>query len=221
MNMRQYAQRISVAALLILGATACNLTNDNKPDNDHPVVDSNFKITLSDVPNYDANDSISDQYLAVVNYLRSLSVTCNDAQHLSGPADVDLVWSTQLTSAAREHSEDMAKHDFYAHEGSGTEDDITGWHASPHKKSTSQERILYNGFSGMVTAENIAQTWKKNEAPPTNAWVEKMENWMKSDRGSCSIIMNPAFTDFGMYESRAPEDSDHKFKVYWTQTFGG
>ena len=161
MNIKQYVQHISVTTLLMLSVAACNLTDDNQPNNNRNVVDSNFKIVLNDVPNYDANGSISDQYLAVMNYLRSLNITCNDPQHLSGPVDVDLTWSTQLTSAAREHSEDMAKHNFYAHEGSGTEDDITGWHTTPRKKSTSQERILYNGFSGMVTAENIAQTWKK------------------------------------------------------------
>ena len=219
MTMRQHAQRISVATLLMLGLGACNLSNDDKSGN-APNVDRNFTINLNDVPDYDANASTNDQYLSVINYLRSLNVSCNDSQHRSGPVNVDLTWNDNLESAAREHSEDMAEHDLHDKIGSGKESDISGWNKNPKKKSTPRDRAENNGFYGPTIAENNAYMWKKNEEPPTNAWVEKMENWMKSDRGSCSIIMNPAFTDFGMYESRAPEDSDHKFKVYWTQTFG-
>jgi len=32
--------------------------------------------------------------------------------------------------------------------------------------------------------------------------------------------MNPIFTQFGMYESRAAIDADGWHKVYWTQNFG-
>ena len=205
MKIKQYTQRVSITALLMLGLVACNFIDD-KPGN-APNVDSNFTINLHDVPDYDANASTSDQYLSVINYLRSLNVSCNDTLHLSGPVDVNLSWNSDLESAAREHSDDMANNDFYSHIGSD--------------ESESKERIKNNGYHGMVTAENIAHMWKKNEKPPADAWVEKMENWMKSEKGSCSIIMNKAFTDFGMHESRRQKGSDNNFTVYWTQTFGG
>ena len=219
MKTGRHAQRLRllVAALAVLGLVGCNDFGREKPKN---LIDDDFMIKLSVVPNYDTNASLDDKYRAVINYVRSLNLTCDDDQHLSGPVGVDVHWNDQLEAAAQEHSADMAKHDLHGHEGSGTEDDITGRNASPPKKSTPRERSEYHGFDSMTVAENVAYAWKRNKPLPDNTWVEKIENWMKSKQGSCSIIMNSALTEFGMSESRAYDTETNTYKAYWTQIFG-
>lgn len=218
MKMGHDLQWIFAVMLAILGVAGCQTEDENQPKN--RIINKDFMIKLSVVPNYDANASPDERYLVVINYVRSLDLTCNDNQHLSGPVDTDVRWNDQLEAAAREHSNDMAEHDLHGHLGSGTKDDITGWSASPPKRSTAKERIKHNGFVSTATAENVAYAWKENNPIPDNAWVEKIENWMKSTQGSCSIIMNPALTEFGMSESRTYDADTNTYRAYWTQIFG-
>jgi hypothetical protein len=183
-------------------------------------IDASFHIDLADVPGYDSTDPIDEQYLSVVNYLRGLDITCNDAQGLSGPVEIDLRNDPHLQAAAREHSEDMRISGHYGHEGSGTTSDTTG-QALGHA-STPRERMVHNGYTGNITAENIAIMQSTPNPPASDAWVEAMEGWMKSTHGHCSNIMNPNLTDFGMYESRtSAPDTEGYYRVYWTQDFGG
>jgi uncharacterized protein YkwD len=183
-------------------------------------IDASFHIDLADVPGYDSTDPIEDQYLSVVNYLRGLDITCNDAQGLSGPVGIDLRNDPHLQASAREHSEDMRISGHYGHEGSGTTSDTTG-QALGHA-STPPERMEHNGYSGSITGENIAIMSSMPNPPESDAWVRAMEGWMTSTHGHCSNIMNPAFTDFGMYESRTTSpDAEGYYHVYWTQNFGG
>ncbi|WP_295421617.1 CAP domain-containing protein [Sulfurovum sp.] len=173
------------------------------------------------VSGYNSNDSIEDQYLAVINYVRSLKVKCNDPAAITGPSGKDMYWNPLLEDAAEEHSEDMKLSDHYAHDGSGTSNDITGQTFTPARASKFNERISRNGYTGAMTAENIAMSASKPGKQPANYWIKVMEGWMKSDHGHCSNIMNPQLTEFGMFESRADVNATGWYKVYWTQDFGG
>jgi len=190
------------------------------------VVDENFSINLNEIENYNPNDSIEDQYLVVVNYLRSLHVKCNDEHALEGPVSSDLVWEPALADSSQEHSNDMLITDNFSHDGSGQESDITGQTFNPARASTLFERMKHHEYLYSTAGENIAY---RGSYPTlaSDAWVRAMEDWMKSHTGHCSNIMNPNFHDFGMAEARGTKPmvfSDGVTRdvpvAYWTQNFG-
>ncbi len=185
-----------------------------------PTITSNFKIDITKIDGYESTDPIEDQYLAVINYLRSLSIKCNDPYARSGPVDSDMQWDDLLAASAEEHSEDMRIAEHYSHLGSDTASDITGQTFTPTRASKFNERIAYNGYIGS-SAENIAVYGSSPEAANSDKWITIMEAWMTSTTGHCSNIMNPNLTDFGMFESRADVNGTGWYKVYWTQNFGG
>jgi len=96
-----------------------------------PTIASDFKIDIANVEGYDTTDPIEDQYLAVINHLRGLSIKCNDSHAMSGPSASDMQWNILLADAAEEHSEDMRIAEHYDHLGSGTASDITGQTFTP------------------------------------------------------------------------------------------
>ena len=177
-------------------------------------------VANNEIPGFDPTDPLKDQYTAVISYLRGLSITCNDAQALSGPVGVDMQWNDHLANAAFEHSRDMNISGQYAHDGSGTASDITGQTFSPPRHSTFTERIQHNGYTGSVKAENIAIS-NATYVLPSDYWLHVMEGWMASTHGHCSNIMNSVLTDFGMSEVRSGQKSDGHYYIYWTQDFGG
>ena len=206
----------TVALFLLSGCGPGNNGGEENPSNIH----IKQAIANGDVASYDESDPLKDQYLAVINYLRGLSVKCNDSMGLSGPVGVDMVWESHVAAAAQEHSEDMNKSIWYDHKGSGTANDITGQSFTPARQSTFDERIIHNGYGGSIMGENIAIS-KASFVISDDYWLTVMEGWMSSTHGHCSNIMNPNLTDFGMYESRAAVDAAGEYKTYWTQDFGG
>ena len=223
--MKNLSLAVLIGVFLFLGGCG-------SPDNGNPggekehngnttVVDASFSIDLSKVPGYDSTDPINNQYLAVINYLRSLSIKCNDSSALSGPVGVDLSWEDHVAAAAKEHSEDMRLSVHYNHDGSGTVNDKTAQALGLARGSRFDERIIHNGYTGGTQAENIAIMEATGSSPASDSWVKVMEGWTKSTHGHCSNIMNPNLTDFGMHESRAAKDGSGVYKIYWTQDFGG
>jgi len=181
------------------------------------VIDPTFSINIADVTGYDDTDPIDVQYLSVINYLRSQSITCNDATAASGPVG-PMVTNDILVRAAKEHSDDMGISGNYSHTGSGTASDVTGQIVG-HASSLT-ERLNHNGYSNSMWGENIAMRWGSSAAP-ADAWIEIMAGWMTSATGHCSNIMSSRLSDFGMSEYIAPVDGAGKYYVYWTQDFGG
>jgi len=181
-------------------------------------------IANGDIPDYNASRNgtpqVSQNYLAVINYLRSLNITCNDASAISGPSSLDMAWNTHLEASAKEHSEDMNKSVWYSHDGSGTVNDKTAQDLGLGRGSYFKDRIDHNGFIGSMKAENIAMS-AASFVRSDDYWLNVMERWMASTHGHCSNIMHPSLTQFGMYESRAGVDANGTYKVYWTQDFGG
>lgn len=173
------------------------------------------------------SDSAEDQYLAVINYLRSLKIKCNDSVAAEGPSSSDLTWNELLENSAQEHSDDMANVGFFTHDGSGTDEDITGQTFTPAKKSKFNERIKGAGYDYKTVGENIYVSFTfPNEAKDT-VWIDGMQSWLTSKTGHCSNMMNSSFTDFGMAETRGEENkefSDGATRLakssYWTQNFG-
>jgi uncharacterized protein YkwD len=109
------------------------------------------------------------------------------------PAVAPLSVSPKLTRAALEHSNDMARHNEFEHEGSDG--------------STPAQRATRAGYTWRTVGENIA-------AGATSA-DEVMEGWLASP-GHCENLMDPRFTETGIgYVVDARSESG----VYWTQMF--
>ncbi len=209
----------------IIGLVGCGGGSSGNPLPAGTIDSSDLNLTKdiqeSKIADYDKTDPIEDQYLSIINYLRSLKIKCNDSEAITGPSGKDMNWNSLLADAAKEHSEDMNLSAWYDHNGSGTINDITGQTLTPVRASIFSERIENNGYNGSLTAENIAMMRAKPTAPSADSWIKVMEGWMKSTHGHCSNIMNPKLTEFGMYESRADVNASGWYNVYWTQDFGG
>jgi len=209
-------------------------TSDNSTGSDFiSPSDINLTKAIQDgyITGYDVNGPIEDQYMAVVNYLRSMSITCSDGAAVSGPTDA-IVWDTLLADASKEHSDDMNTSGVYSHDGSGTLSDITGQTFTPTRSSTPRERVTRSGYAGQA-GENIAihvRYYANSGGQPTNfvpidndTWLTIMEKWMTSTTGHCSNLMNPLNKSFGMHEtgSRVDDNGTHILhSTYWTLEFG-
>ena len=186
-----------------------------------PDINLSKAIQQGEIPGYDETDPIKDQYLAVINYIRSLSIVCNDSSKAQGPSD-PLQWDNNLFMAAKEHSEDMLMTGHYSHDGSGTQYDLTASDLGLSRGSHFDERIVHNGFQGNIKAENIAMMKLQNIQPSGKEWLSAMEGWIKSTHGHCSNIMSKQIKYFGMYEAKSQTpDANGTIYIYWTQDFGG
>jgi uncharacterized protein YkwD len=109
----------------------------------------------------------------------------------------DLTQSDQLTTAARNHSADMALNDFFSHVGSNG--------------STFTERIEATGYQWSNAAENIAAGYSSPEAV--------VEGWMNS-QGHRDNILNCALREIGVgYYYLANDTGEVNYRHYWTQVF--
>jgi uncharacterized protein YkwD len=185
--------------------------------------DINLTAAINDnnIRGYSDATTLEGKYVAVINYLRSMKIQCQDPSCIVGPSESNMTWNEDLADAAKEHSDDMALSIYYNgnHTGSGTENDITGQSFTSPRKSEFYERIKFNNYNGTLTAENIAKSVANYEISE-DTWLSIVEGWMNSEHGHCSNIMNPELTNIGMYETRAEKDENGTYRVYWTQDFG-
>ncbi len=199
-----------------------------------PNVDVKKSIQEGKIKAYNPSDPIEKQYTAVVNYLRSQSITCSDASGFSGPLP-SIKWNSKLYMSAKEHSDDYNQTGAYKHDhtGSGEGSDVTAVSLGiTPKGSTPRQRVEHQGYDGYA-GENQANyiSYHANGIPPANfkkieptTWMDVMSGWMQSQHGHCSNIMNPDATEFGMAQSGARYDNngtDDIYTTYWTQDFGG
>ena len=103
-------------------------------------------------------------------------------------------WNNALAAASRQHSEDMARNDYFSHDGRD------GSHPS--------QRVERAGYNYRHTAENIAAGQKSPE--------EAVSVWIKSPV-HCVNLMNPVYTEMG---AAYAVDDRSAMGVYWTQEFG-
>ena len=132
-----------------------------------------------------------ERVLQLVNQARRSPRRCGDAAFQpAGP----LKWNSILAAAASRHAEDMAKNNYFAHEG--------------RDGSTPAQRVQATGYRYRMTGENIA-------AGPTRA-EEAVEGWIKSPP-HCANLMNAGYTEMG---AAYAVDASSEFGVYWAQSFG-
>ena len=137
-----------------------------------------------------SNSEFKQQFLDRINTLRQTGCNCGTTyMHPVGP----LVWNEQLAQAAKEHTLDMARRNYFSHD-------------SPDGRSL-KDRVLnagynYNGYQSFAIGDNIALGQQSID--------EVMDGWIKSV-GHCKNLMNADFKEIGIFE----------YKTYWVQDFGG
>jgi uncharacterized protein YkwD len=103
-------------------------------------------------------------------------------------------WNEALALSSRLHSEDMARFNYFSHQG--------------RDGSSPAQRVERAGYRHRATGENIAGGQMEPE--------EAIAGWIKSP-GHCANLMNPAYTDMG---AAFAVDRGSELGVYWTQEFG-
>jgi uncharacterized protein YkwD len=158
-----------------------------KPDTGTTVTDTG---TTDDWPA--AYAALEEGILVETNKRRAAGASCG-TKGTFGPAG-PLVMQSQLRTAARKHSKDMATNNFFAH------NNLAG--------KTPFDRMKAEGYKGTTMGENIAAG--------NGTVAATMDQWMKSD-GHCANIMNKSYTQLGVgYWYNATSTYRH----YWTQNFG-
>jgi uncharacterized protein YkwD len=142
----------------------------------------------------------------------TLSATVDRARNLSRPEQIwmsvnrererrgipALALNTQLSSAARTHSKNMAIQDFFSH--------------TDHLGTSHRDRILAARYSPLFSGENIAAG--RSGARDT------MSQWMNSP-GHQANILNINYTEIGVgYHHLSNDTGSINYNHYWTQKFG-
>lgn len=127
-----------------------------------------------------------------VNAARAAGRTCGARYFPPAPP---LTWNLELGNAALAHSQDMAEHRYFSHEGSD------GTHAG--------ERARQAGYPWRRIGENIAAGLGTPE--------EAVAGWLDSPL-HCENVMEPAFKEMGAAYAVSPKSKTGR--TYWTQVFG-
>ena len=138
-----------------------------------------------------ASQQLSESLLQLVNQARATARTCGNSQFAAASA---LTLNTQLNSAAKVHSDDMATANFFSHQGS---DGLQVW-----------DRAEALGYLYGSISENIAAGQETTD--------DVHIGWLDSP-SHCANLMDPDVTDFGAACSTNPETD---LKRYWTTVFG-
>jgi uncharacterized protein YkwD len=137
------------------------------------------------------------EVLRLTNLNRTAGYTCTDShtgEHTVMPPVPALTWNANLATAARLHSSDLAKNNYFSHNS------LDGTNPGT--------RITRAGYAWSTYGENIAAGYS-NPAAVVAGWM--------SSYGHCLNIMDAAFTDLGVgYAYNSASKYDH----YWTQDFG-
>jgi len=129
--------------------------------------------------------------LVLVNQARAEPRRCGDENFgAAGPVN----WNDTLARAARGHSEDMARNNYFSH------DALDG--------SKPADRVTRAGYKWRATGENIAA----GQMSPEDA----VAGWIKSPP-HCKNLMKPVYTEMGVAFA---VNGKSKMGVYWTQLFG-
>lgn len=144
-------------------------------------------------PSVGTSPAFEQQVLTLVNNHRASGATCGGTAY---PAVSPLSMDSNLRTAARDHSADMAANDYFSHTS------LDG--------RTFSDRIFDAGYTGgSPLGENIAA----GQSSPQSV----VSSWMGST-GHCQNIMRAGFEDIGVgYAFVGGSTYGH----YWTQSFGG
>ncbi len=143
-------------------------------------------------PPFDST-AFEDQVIALVNARRAAGARCGDEFF---PPVAPLTLDVRLQASARDHSADMAAHDYFGHTS------LDG--------RTFDRRIEQAGYAG-------AYPWGENVAAGQPTPEVVVDGWMSSP-GHCENIMSPDYRATGVgYARRSGTTYGH----YWTEDFGG
>jgi len=135
--------------------------------------------------------AIAARMLALVNEARTQARQCGPAFF---PAAGPVQWNEVLARAAKAHSEDMARNNYFAHNS------LNG--------TPPAERVERAGYDYRGTGENIAAGQMTPEAA--------LASWIKSPP-HCANLMQAEFTEMGVAMAT---NRQSEMAVYWTQVFG-
>ena len=132
------------------------------------------------------------QVLDLTNRARAQARTCGRERFGAAPP---LKWNADLAQAARRYAGQMARQNFFAHQGpSGA----TPW-----------DRIRAAGYGDFrLAGENLAGG--------TRTPQETVQGWLNSP-GHCANLMEPGFRELGVGYAQNP---DSTYRLYWVQEFG-
>ena len=150
--------------------------------------------------------SLKDEYLKAVNNARTKAQNCRTKG--SFPATTVLIWNEKLYKAAYEHMQDLIESETFAHAGSGTESDWTGYALG--KKSDLIERAETYDYTWSRLGENLGGGTNLTQAE------EMVQGWLESDN-HCENLMDPNFTELGMVMIKSESSL---YVHYWGQQFG-
>ena len=138
-----------------------------------------------------AAEAAGQRVLELVNQARAEPRTCGDkAFKAAGP----LRWNETLARASLGHASDMARQNYFSHDG--------------RDGSKPADRVTRSGYKYRTTGENIAA----GQSTPEDA----VAGWIKSPP-HCANLMNPAYAEMGVaFAVEVKSDMG----IYWTQLFG-
>lgn len=131
------------------------------------------------------------EVLALVNKARSVGRKCGSTTYGAAPA---LKLNSKLSLAAQRHSSDMAKNDYFSHEG--------------RNGSSHADRATAAGYKWSWIGENIAAGYSTASAA--------MKGWLASP-GHCENVMSRSYKELGVGMAK---HSNGRYGTYWTQMFG-
>lgn len=130
------------------------------------------------------------------NFVSWVLELVNQERRRAGLAPLTL--NSQLTAAAQGHSQDMADHNFMAHNGSDGSSPFDRMKRAGYRFSFAGENVA----AGQSKPEDAIDSWM-NETPPND--------------GHRKNILSPNYREIGIgYAFREAT----QFKHYWTQDFG-
>lgn len=138
----------------------------------------------------ESSSKVRDRVLQLVNDARAMGRRCgSDVYSAAAP----LKESKTLRKAAQQHADDMARRDYFDHQGKDGRQP--------------RDRVLAAGYRYRMTAENIAFA-------PTSA-EEVVKGWLASP-GHCANIMERRFSELGVGVATGSK----RGHIYWVQEFG-
>jgi uncharacterized protein YkwD len=137
-----------------------------------------------------SSSNIRARVIELVNGARSHARRCGREKFSAAPP---LKVSRALNDASAEHARDMARKNFFEHQGSDG--------------SQPRDRVLRAGYRSRLTGENIALGPESAE--------EVVAGWLHSP-GHCANIMDARFRDIGVGLATGPK----RGQIYWVQDFG-
>jgi uncharacterized protein YkwD len=138
-----------------------------------------------------AGQGPGQRILALINQARATSRQCGGKAFAAARA---LRWNDALAEASWQHADDMARNNYFSHDG--------------RDGSVPSQRVERAGYRWRTMGENIAAGQRTAE--------EAVAGWIASP-GHCANLMNPGFTEMG---AAVAVNAGSKLVVYWAQEFG-